>query len=27
MPIRNWGQTMMQLSIYFPGRLDSVMRL
>lgn len=27
MPIRNWGQTMMQLSIYFPGRLDSVMCL
>ena len=27
MPIRNWGQTMMQLSIYFPGRLDSMMRL
>ena len=27
MPIRDWGQTIMQLSIHFPGRLDSVMNL
>ena len=27
MPINNWGQTMMQLSIHFPGRLDAVMKL
>ena len=27
MPINNWGQTMMQLSIHFPGRLDAVMSL
>lgn len=27
MPIPNWGQTMMQLSIYFPSRLDAVMKL
>ena len=27
MPINNWGQLMMQLSIYFPGRLDTVMKL
>lgn len=26
-PINNWGQTMMQLSIHFPGRLDKVMSL
>ena len=27
MPINNWGQTMMQLSIHFPGRLDDVINL
>ena len=27
MPINHWGQTMMQLSIHFPGRLDAVMSL
>ena len=27
MPINNWRQTMMQLSIHFPGRLDAVMSL
>jgi transposase-like protein len=27
MPIRNWGQTMMLLSIHFPGRLDAEMTL
>lgn len=27
MPIRDWRQTMMQLSIHFPGRLDAVMSL
>lgn len=27
MPINNWGQTMMQLSIHFPGRLDAVINL
>ena len=27
MPINNWGQTMMQLPIHFPGRLDDVIHL
>ncbi|VWX31079.1 hypothetical protein ENHY17A_340014 [Moraxellaceae bacterium 17A] len=27
MTINNCGQTMMQLSIHFPGRLDAVMSL
>ena len=27
MPINNWGQTIMQLSIHFPGRLDSILNL
>ena len=27
MLINNWGQTMMQLSIHFPDRLDTVMKL
>ena len=27
MPINNWGQTMMQLSIHFPSRLDDVINL
>ena len=27
MPINNWGQSMMQLSIHFSGRLDTVMKL
>lgn len=27
MPIVNWGQTIMQLSIHFPGRLDGIIKL
>lgn len=27
MPIANWGQTLSQLTIYFEGRLDGVMKL
>lgn len=27
MPIQNWGQTIMQLSIYFPNRLDDYIKL
>lgn len=27
MPINNWGQTLMQLSIHFPGRLDDIIKL
>ena len=27
MPIANWGQTIMQLSIHFPGRLDAIIKL
>ncbi len=27
MPIQNWGQTMMQLSIHFPNRLDDYIQL
>ncbi len=27
MPISNWGQTIMQLSIHFPGRLDDIITL
>lgn len=27
MPISNWGQTIMQLSIHFPGRLDDIIKL
>ena len=26
MPISNWGQTLMQLSIYFEGRFDGIIR-
>nr|MBS9781581.1 IS256 family transposase [Gammaproteobacteria bacterium] len=27
MPVTNWGQTIMQLSLHFPGRLDDIMKL
>ncbi|WP_169740855.1 transposase, partial [Stenoxybacter acetivorans] len=27
MPIQNWGQTVSQLSIYFEGRLDDIIKL
>ncbi|MBS9783296.1 MAG: IS256 family transposase [Pasteurella sp.] len=27
MPVTNWGQTIMQLSIHFPGRLDDIIKL
>ena len=27
MPVTNWGQTITQLSIYFEGRLDDIIKL
>jgi len=27
MPIQNWSQALSQLSIYFEGRLDSVLEI
>ena len=27
MPIQEWGQTITQLSIYFEGRLDDIIKI